>query len=80
MIRECLLIAAAAYLAITFFQAVAAGSVAFESLVFAAALAGLTGFFWVRDDHLLHRAEAAALWAAILLFALYAAAKLWGFV
>ena len=80
MIRECLLVAGGVYLAVAFLQAVAVGSLAIESIVLATAFAGLVGFFWVRDGRLLHRAESAALWAAVLLFALYAAARLGGFV
>jgi Flp pilus assembly protein protease CpaA len=51
-----------------------------EGVVVGFALSFATVFYLTRKEHTLHASEAAALWAAVLLFAVYGMFKLGGMI
>jgi hypothetical protein len=71
MIREAILFAGFLYGLITLAQIIGRPSVLAEGIVAAAALAIATACYFLKDEHRLHTAEIAALWAAVLLFVVY---------
>jgi hypothetical protein len=51
-----------------------------EGVLVGFALSFATAFYLTRREHALHTAEAAALWAAVLLFAAYGFLKMGGVI
>lgn len=78
MIRECILAGGILYVIITIIQVLDRPSILMEGVVVGFALSFATAFYLTRNEHTLHAWEAAALWAAVLLFAVYGMAKLGG--
>lgn len=66
------------YVIITALQVIDRPSIAGEGIVVGFALSFATAFYLTRREHALHTSEAAALWAAVLLFAVYGIMKFWG--
>jgi hypothetical protein len=78
MIRECILAGGILYVSIAIFQVLERPSILIESVVVCFALSFATAFYCTRKEHTLHASEAAALWAAVLLFAVYGMFKIRG--
>jgi hypothetical protein len=78
MIRECILAGGILYVIITVIQVIQRPSILMEGVVVGFALAFATAFYLTRNEHTLHASEAVALWAAVLLFAVYGMFKLGG--
>ena len=78
MIRECILAGGILYVIITVIQVIQRPSILIEGVVVGFALSFATAFYLTRNEHTLHASEAAALWAAVLLFAVYGMFKLGG--
>lgn len=80
MIRECILAGGILYVIITVIQVIQRPSILMESVVVGFALLFATAFYLTRNEHTLHASEAAALWAAVLLFAVYGMVKVGGLI
>jgi hypothetical protein len=80
MIRECILAGGIVYVIITIFQVLERPSILLEGVMVSFALSFATAFYLTRREHTLHASEAAALWAAVLLFAVYGMFKLGGII
>ncbi len=78
MIRECILAGGAIYVLITVIQVIRRPGLLFEGAVVIAGLSLATAFYLTRKEHGLHRSEAVAFWASVLLFAAYGIWKFWG--
>jgi hypothetical protein len=78
MIREVILFGGVLYILITIAQIIERTSIVAEGIVVAMMLAIATAYYLIRDEHRLHTAEIAALWAAVLLFVLYGVLKYGG--
>jgi uncharacterized membrane protein len=78
MIREAILSAGILYGLITIAQIIGRPSILAEGIVVAVVLAIATACYWLDDEHRLHTAEIAALWAAVLLFVVYGILKYGG--
>jgi heme/copper-type cytochrome/quinol oxidase subunit 3 len=80
MIREAILFGGVLYILITIAQVIDRPVIWSEGIVVSAALAAATTFYLVTDEHRLHISEIVALWAAVLLFAVYGSLRYGGFV
>jgi len=80
MIREVLVLATLIYLLIIAVQLIDRPALWLQSLAVAAALGLAAGVYWFREELRLGKWEAVALWAAVLLFVIYAIAGLGGLV
>ena len=80
MIRECILAGGIIYVIITGIQVIQRPSLVMEGVLVGFALSFATAFYLTRREHALHTAEAAALWAAVLLFAAYGFLKMGGVI
>ena len=80
MIREVLVLATLIYLLIIAVQLIDRPALWLQSLAVAAALSLAAGVYWFREELRLGKWEAVALWAAVLLFVIYAIAGLGGLV
>ncbi len=78
MIREIILFGGAVYVLITLAQVIDRPAIWAEGVVVAVVLAIATVYYLLKDEHRLHTAEIAALWAAVLLFVVYGALKYGG--
>ncbi len=78
MIREAILFGGVLYVLITVAQIIDRPAIWSEGIVVALVLAIATAFYLVHDEHRLHISEMVALWAAVLLFLVYAALKFGG--
>ena len=80
MIREAILFGGVLYILITIAQVIDRPVIWYEGIVVSLALAAATTFYLVTDEHRLHTSEMVALWAAVLLFAVYGILRYGGFV
>jgi len=78
MIREVILFGGVLYILITIAQIIERPSIVAEGIVVAMVLAIATAYYLITDEHRLHTAEIAALWAAVLLFVVYGVLKYGG--
>jgi hypothetical protein len=78
MIREAILFGGVLYILITVAQILDRPAIWGEGAIVAVVLAIATAYYLMKDEHRLHIAEIAALWAAVLLFVVYGALKYWG--
>ena len=80
MIRKAILFGGVLYILITIAQVLDRPMIWLEGLVVCGALAAATAYFLITDEHRLHTSEIIALWAAVLLFAVYSCLKYGGVV
>ncbi|WAC05983.1 MAG: hypothetical protein OS112_04965 [Methanoregula sp.] len=80
MIREVILAGGIIYVLINAIQVIQRPSVVMEGVLVGFTLSFATAFYLTRREHELHIAEAAALWAAVLLFAVYGFLKMGGVI
>lgn len=80
MIREAVLFGGAVYVLIIIAQVIDRPAILAEGAVAAVVLAAATACYLVTDRHRLHVSEMAALWAAVLLFAVYGVLKYGGVI
>ena len=78
MIREGILFGGVLYVLITIAQIIDRPSIWAEGIIVAVVLAIATAYYLINDEHRLHTAEIAALWAAVLLFVVYGTLKYGG--
>ena len=78
MIREAILFGGVLYILITIAQIIDRPTIWSEGIVVAVVLALATAYYLTHDEHRLHISEIAALWAAVLLFMVYALLKFGG--
>jgi hypothetical protein len=78
MIREAILFGGVLYILITIAQIIDRPTIWSEGIVVALVLAIATAYYLIHDEHRLHISEIAALWAAVLLFMVYALLKFGG--
>jgi hypothetical protein len=78
MIREAILFGGVLYILITIAQIVDRPAIWSEAIVVAIILGIATAYYLIHDEHRLHISEIAALWAAVLLFMVYALLKFGG--
>jgi hypothetical protein len=78
MIREAILFGGVLYVLITIAQVIDRPAIWSEGIVVAIMLAIATAYYLIHDEHRLHTAEMAALWAAVLLFVVYGMLKFGG--
>lgn len=78
MIREAILSGGVLYILITLAQIIDRPVIWLEGLVVSAVLAAATAYYLAQDEHHLHLSEIIALWAAVLLFAIYGILKYGG--
>ena len=78
MIREALLFGGVLYILITIAQIIERPAIWSEGIVVAIILGIATAYYLIHDEHRLHISEIAALWAAVLLFMVYALLKFGG--
>jgi len=78
MIREAILFGGVLYVLITIAQILDRPAIWAEGAIVAVVLAIATAYYLMKDEHRLHIAEIAALWAAVLLFVVYGALKYGG--
>jgi hypothetical protein len=78
MIREAILFGGVLYILITITQIIDQPAIWSEGIVVALVLASATAYYLVHDEHRLHISEIVALWAAVLLFLVYALFKYGG--
>ncbi|MFA4848945.1 MAG: hypothetical protein WC626_04385 [Methanoregula sp.] len=78
MIREVILFGGVLYILITIAQIIDRPSIWAEGVIVAVVLAIATAHYLIKDEHQLHTAEIAALWAAVLLFVVYGVFKYGG--
>lgn len=75
MIREAIAFGGVLYILITIMQVLDRPVIWLEGIVVSIALAAATAFYLMQDEHRLHTSEIVALWAAVLLFAVYGCLK-----
>lgn len=80
MIREAILFGGVLYTLITIAQIIDRPSIWAEGIIVAIVLAIATAYYLIKDEHRLHTAEIAALWAAVFLFVVYGMLKYGGLV
>ena len=80
MIRESILAGGIIYVLINAIQVIQRPSLVMEGVLVGFALSFATAFYLTRREHALHTAEAVALWAAVLLFAVYGFLKMGGVI
>ena len=78
MIREAVLFGGVLYILITIAQIIDRPVIWSEGIVVALVLAIATAYYLIHDEHRLHMSEIVALWAAVLLFMVYALLKFGG--
>ena len=78
MIREAILFGGVLYILITIAQIIDRPGIWSEGIVVAIILGFATAYYLIHDEHRLHISEIAALWAAVLLFMVYALLKFGG--
>jgi hypothetical protein len=78
MIREAILFGGVMYILITISQIIDRPAIWSEGIVVAIILGIATAYYLIHDEHRLHISEIAALWAAVLLFMVYALLKFGG--
>jgi hypothetical protein len=78
MIREAILFGGVMYILITIAQIIDRPAILSEGIVVAIILGIATAYYLIHDEHRLHISEIAALWAAVLLFMVYALLKFGG--
>ena len=78
MIREAILFGGVLYILITIAQIIERPAIWSEGIVVAIILGIATVYYLIHDEHRLHISEIAALWAAVLLFMVYALLKFGG--
>jgi hypothetical protein len=78
MIREAILFGGVLYILITIAQIIDRPAIWSEGIVVAIILGIATAYYLIHDEHRLHISEIAALWAAVLLFMVYALLKFGG--
>lgn len=78
MIREAIAFGGVLYILITIMQVIDRPVIWLEGIVVSIALAAATAFYLMQDEHRLHTSEIVALWAAVLLFAVYGCLKYGG--
>jgi hypothetical protein len=78
MIREAILFGGILYILITIAQIIDRPAIWSEGIVVALVLALATAYYLIYDEHRLHLTEVVALWAAVLLFMVYALLKFGG--
>ncbi|MDD1684855.1 MAG: hypothetical protein LUQ19_03080 [Methanoregula sp.] len=80
MIREAIAFGGVLYVLITIMQVLDRPMIWAEGIVVSIALAAATVFYLITDEHRLHISEIIALWAAVLLFAVYGCLKYGGII
>jgi hypothetical protein len=78
MIREAILFGGVLYILIAIAQIIDRPAIWAEGILVAVVLAIATAYYLIKDEHRLHTAEIAALWAAVLLFVVYGMLKYGG--
>lgn len=78
MIREAILFGGAMYILISIAQIFDRPAIWSEGIVVTIVLAIATAYYLIHDEHRLHMSEIVALWAAVLLFMVYALLKFGG--
>ena len=78
MIRESILFGGALYILLIIAQIIDRPAIWSEGIVVALVLAIATAYYLIHDEHRLHVSEIVALWAAVLLFMVYALLKFRG--
>jgi hypothetical protein len=78
MIREAILFGGVLYVLITVAQIIDRPAIWSEGIIVALVLAIATACYLIHDEHRLHISEIVALWAAVLLFLVYATLKFGG--
>jgi hypothetical protein len=78
MIREAIFFGGVLYILITIAQIIDRPAIWSEGIVVAIILGIATVYYLIHDEHRLHISEIAALWAAVLLFMVYALLKFGG--
>jgi hypothetical protein len=78
MIREAILFGGVLYVLITVAQIIDRPTIWSEGIIVALVLAIATACYLIHDEHRLHLSEIIALWAAVLLFLVYATLKFGG--
>jgi hypothetical protein len=78
MIREAILFGGAMYILISIAQIIDRPVIWSEGIVVTLVLAIATACYLIDDEHRLHMSEIVALWAAVLLFMVYALLKYGG--
>jgi len=78
MIREAILFGGVLYVFITVAQIIDRPAIWSEGIIVALVLAIATAYYLINDEHRLHISEMVALWAAVLLFLVYATLKFGG--
>jgi hypothetical protein len=78
MIREAILFGGVLYILITVAQIIDRPAIWSEGILVAIVLAIATAYYLIHDEHRLHISEIVALWAAVLLFMVYALLKYGG--
>jgi hypothetical protein len=80
MIREAILFSGILYILITLAQLLDRPMIWLEGIVVCGALAVATVFYLATEEPRLHSSEIIALWAAVLLFAVYGCLKYGGII
>ncbi|HET6580927.1 MAG TPA: hypothetical protein VFG36_03510 [Methanoregula sp.] len=78
MIREAILFGGVLYVLITVAQIIDRPAIWAEGIIVALVLGIATACYLIHDEHRLHLSEIVALWAAVLLFLIYATLKFGG--
>ena len=78
MIRKAILFGGVLYILITLMQVLDRPTIWLEGIVVSIALAAAAAYYLMQDEHRLHTSEMVALWAAVLLFAVYGFLKFGG--
>jgi hypothetical protein len=78
MIREAILFGGVLYVLITVAQIIDRPAIWSEGIIVALVLVIATACYLIHDEHRLHLSEIIALWAAVLLFLVYATLKFGG--
>lgn len=78
MIREAILFGGVLYVLITVAQIIDRPAIWAEGIIVALVLGIATACYLIHDEHRLHLSEIIALWAAVLLFLIYATLKFGG--
>jgi hypothetical protein len=78
MIREAILFGGVLYVLITVAQIIDRPAIWPEGIIVALVLVIATAYYLFHDEHRLHISEIVALWAAVLLFLVYASLKFGG--
>jgi len=78
MIREAILFGGVLYILITIAQILDRPAIWSEGIIVTLVLTIATAYYLIHDEHRLHTSEIVALWAAVLLFMVYALLKFGG--